>query len=208
MWKNLPYISKQNLANVVLRAQSNVAKQKQEEPEDSRTRRRRLYKILSEERPVFPVQERNFYTMVMDNKEIIKLLGMLSTCTMELRQVSMRFNIYLLTESIAMLNFQDLTEFLDRWKPYKFLWKNERSMRELLQISLSEFETTLRKHSELEDRLATEPDMIIFGTSIAVSTEKLKYGVYTEIKGSTSINLNITIMHLIVLNYRTIKRNL
>lgn len=57
-------------------------------------------------------------------------------------------------------------------------------MRELLQISLSEFESTLRKHSELEDRLATEPDMIIFGTSIAVSTEKLKYGLYTEIKGT------------------------
>lgn len=56
-------------------------------------------------------------------------------------------------------------------------------MRELLQISLTEFEVTLRKHSELEDRLATEPDMIIFGTSIAVSTEKLKYGLYTEIKG-------------------------
>ncbi|TGZ53817.1 Dynein heavy chain 5, axonemal, partial [Temnothorax longispinosus] len=165
MWKNLPYPSKRNLADVVLRAQSNVTKQKQEEPEDLKTRRRRLYKILSEERPVFPVQERNFYTMVMDNKEIIKLLSMLSTCTMELRQ--------------------DLTEFLDRWKPYKFLWKNERNMRELLQISLSEFETTLRKHSELEDRLATEPDMIIFGTSIAVSTEKLKYGVYTEIKGCT-----------------------
>ncbi|KAG5316099.1 DYH5 protein, partial [Acromyrmex insinuator] len=164
MWKNLPYPSKRNLANVVLRAHSNAAKQK-EEPEDMKTRRRRLYKILSEERPVFPVQERNFYTMVMDNKEIIKLLGMLSTCTMELRQ--------------------DLTEFLDRWKPYKFLWKNERSVRELLQISLSEFETTLRKHSELEDRLATEPDMIIFSTSIAVSTEKLKYGVYTEIKGCT-----------------------
>ena len=96
MWKNLPYPSKRNLANVVLRAHSNAAKQK-EEPEDMKTRRRRLYKILSEERPVFPVQERNFYTMVMDNKEIIKLLGMLSTCTMELRQVSnnsMRFDIY------------------------------------------------------------------------------------------------------------------
>lgn len=175
----------------MLRAQSN-AKQKQEEPEDSKTRRRRLYKILSDERPVFPVQEKNFYTMVMDNKEIIKLLGMLSTCTMELRQVSnnnTRLDIYLSIESIAMSNLQDLTEFLDRWKPYKFLWKNERNMRELLQISLSEFESTLRKHSELEDRLATEPDMIIFGTSIAVSTEKLKYGVYTEIKGSTNIIL-------------------
>ena len=80
----------------MLRAHSNAAKQK-EEPEDMKTRRRRLYKILSEERPVFPVQERNFYTMVMDNKEIIKLLGMLSTCTMELRQVSnnsMRFDIH------------------------------------------------------------------------------------------------------------------
>lgn len=73
-------------------------------------------------------------------------------------------------------------------------------MRELLQISLSEFECTLRKHSELEDRLATEPDMIIFGTSIAVSTEKLKYGVYTEIKGNTNIVLECTIIHL-VLNY-------
>lgn len=97
MWKNLPYTSKRNLANVVLRAQSNATKQKQEEQEDLKTRRRRLYKILSEERPVFPVQERNFYTMVMDNKEIIKLLGMLSTCTMELRQVcnnNMRFDIH------------------------------------------------------------------------------------------------------------------
>jgi len=111
---------------------------------------------------------------------------------MELRQVNnnnIRFNICLLIELIVTLNLQDLTEFLDRWKPYKFLWKNERSMRELLQISLSEFETTLRKHSELEDRLATEPDMIIFGTSIAVSTEKLKYGVYTEIKGNTNVIL-------------------
>lgn len=59
-------------------------------------------------------------------------------------------------------------------------------MRELLQISLSEFEATLRKHSELEDLLATEPDMVIFGTSIAVSTEKLKYGLYTELKGKIS----------------------
>lgn len=87
MWKSLPYASKRTLIDVVLRAQNNVTKLKQELKEDSKTRRRRLYKILSEERPVFPAQETNFYTMVMDNKEIIKLLGMLSTCTMELRQV-------------------------------------------------------------------------------------------------------------------------
>jgi len=88
MWKTYP--PKRNLADIVLRVQSNVAKQHasfKEEPEDAKTRRRRLYKIISEEKPTFPVQERNFYTMVMDNKEIIKLLGMLSTCTLELRQV-------------------------------------------------------------------------------------------------------------------------
>jgi dynein heavy chain len=184
MWKT--YSSKRNLADVVLRVQSNVAKQKQEELEDAKTRRRRLYKIFSEEKPTFPIQERNFYTMVMDNKEIIKLLGMLSTCTLELRQVcySIKLDIHLSFKEVEVIsNLQDLTEFLDRWKPYKFLWRNERNMRELLQISLTEFEATLRKHSELEDRLATEPDMIIFGTSIAVSTERLKYGLYTEIKG-------------------------
>lgn len=60
-------------------------------------------------------------------------------------------------------------------------------MRELLQISLPEFESTLRQHSELEDLLATEPDMVIFGSSIAVSTEKLKYGLYTEIKGKVTL---------------------
>lgn len=86
-----------------------------------------------------------------------------------------------------------MTDFLERWKPYNFLWKNEKSMRELLQISLTEFETTLRKHGELEDKLATEPDMIIFGTSIAVSTEKLKYALFTEIKSkSTSKIINCT----------------
>ncbi|KAK1128262.1 hypothetical protein K0M31_002732 [Melipona bicolor] len=158
---------RKNFADIVMRAQMQAAKKK-EEPEDPRVRRRRLYKIISEERPVFPVQERNFHAMVMDNKEVMKLLSILNTCMQEFKP--------------------DLAEFIDRWKPYKILWKNEKSMRELLQISLSEFETTLRKHSELEDLLATEPDMIIFGSSIAVSTEKLKYGVYTEIKGKNDIN--------------------
>nr|XP_033322692.1 dynein heavy chain 5, axonemal isoform X1 [Megalopta genalis] len=156
---------RKSFADIVMRAQMQVAKKKQEEPEDPKTRRRRLYKIISEERPIFPVQETNFYGMLMDNKEILKLLSMLSTCMLEFKP--------------------DLVEFINRWKPYKFLWKNERSMRELLQISLPEFEATLRKHSELEDLLATEPDMIIFGTSIAISTEKLKYGLYTELKACT-----------------------
>lgn len=78
---------------------------------------------------------------------------------------------------------------MNRWKPYNFLWKNERSIRELLQVSLTEFEIMLRKHGELEDRLATEPDMIIFGMSIAVSTENLKYALFTEIKSKIKTSL-------------------
>ncbi|GLV32121.1 Dynein heavy chain 1 [Carabus blaptoides fortunei] len=57
-------------------------------PEDFRTRRRRLYRLHSEKRPEFPYQQRNFYTHVMDNKDIIKTLSLLSTCTHELKPVT------------------------------------------------------------------------------------------------------------------------
>lgn len=56
-------------------------------PEDFRTRRRRLYRLHSEKRPEFPFQQRNFYTHVMDNKDIIKTLSLLSTCMQELKPV-------------------------------------------------------------------------------------------------------------------------
>jgi dynein heavy chain len=82
-----------------------------------------------------------------------------------------------------------MANFLERWKPYNFLWKNERSIRDLLQISLAQFENILRKHGELEDKLVTEPDIIILGKSIAVSTDKLRYALQTEIK--STINNNI-----------------
>lgn len=77
---------RKNFADIVMRAQIQAAKKK-EEPEDPRVRRRRLYKIISEERPVFPVQERNFHAMVMDNKEVMKLLSILNTCMQEFKSV-------------------------------------------------------------------------------------------------------------------------
>ncbi|XP_047354238.1 dynein axonemal heavy chain 5 isoform X2 [Vespa velutina] len=164
-WKDLQWGIKKNITDVIMRVQDDVMKKKEEQSEDLKTRRRRLYKIISEEKPLFMIQKRNFYSMVIENKDIVKILSMLNNCTQELKQ--------------------DLSNFFERWEPYKFLWKNERNMRELLHVSLSEFESTLRKHGELEDLLITEPDMILFGRSIAVSTERLKYGLYTEIKSST-----------------------
>lgn len=56
--------------------------------EDIRTRRRRLYRMASEKKPSFPHQHRNFYAHVMENKEIVKTLSLLSTCTHDLKPVS------------------------------------------------------------------------------------------------------------------------
>lgn len=84
--------------------------------------------------------------------------------------------------------FQELTNFIKRWRPYQYLWKNEKTLRELLSSGLIDFELSLRKHSELETKLSTEPDLHVFGSCLTVSTDKLKFGLLTEIK-STKKNL-------------------
>ena len=68
-------------------------------------------------------------------------------------------------------NLQELGEFLNHWTPYKFLWKNnEQNKREMLNASLNEFESWLRRHCELESHLTTEPDQHVFGSCLVVST--------------------------------------
>lgn len=78
-----------------------------------------------------------------------------------------------------------MTQFMAAWRPYNALWRNEKTPRELLTVSLTEFESMLRKHSELFIRLGTEQDIHIIGSSLAISTEKLKFGLHTEIKSLT-----------------------
>lgn len=55
--------------------------------EDFKTRRRRLYRLMTEDKPLFPLQHRNFYNYVMENKEVVKMLSLLSTCTQDMKQV-------------------------------------------------------------------------------------------------------------------------
>lgn len=55
--------------------------------ETAKERRRRLYRFQSDEKPKFPLQQRNFYNHVMENKEVVKTLSLLSTCTHEIRVV-------------------------------------------------------------------------------------------------------------------------
>jgi len=37
---------------------------------------------------MFPLQQRNFYNYVMENKEVMKTLSLLTSCTQEMRDVS------------------------------------------------------------------------------------------------------------------------
>ena len=109
-----------------------------------------------------PHMARSFYTFVMDNKEVVKTLSLLSTCTRNIKN--------------------EIQIFVKKWKPYHFLWKNEKSARQLLECNLQEFEQTLRTLTELGANLLIEPDMQYFGKSIALSTDKLKFGLQIEIK--------------------------
>nr|CAD7397043.1 unnamed protein product [Timema cristinae] len=65
---------------------------------------------------------------------------------------------------------QELERFMERWKPYNFLWKNEQGKRDMMNASLPDFESWLRRHGELEGQLTTEPDMHSFGCCLALST--------------------------------------
>lgn len=55
--------------------------------EDFRARRRKLYRLATEEKPMFPFQQKNFHNFVMENKEVLKTLSLLSICTQEMKQV-------------------------------------------------------------------------------------------------------------------------
>lgn len=132
---------------------------------DKKTRRRKLYCLQSEERPQIPHMTRSFYSFIMDNKEIVKMLNLLSTCTRSIKP--------------------EIQTFIKSWKPYHFLWKNDRSTRELMEYGLMEFESSLRCLAELDANLLVELDMVYIGSSIAISTEKLKFGLTIEIKGES-----------------------
>lgn len=111
---------------------------------------------------------KSFFSYIMENKEVVKTLNLLANCTKILKI--------------------EVQTFVKRWKPYHFLWKNERTTRELMEYSLQDFESSLRYLAELDANLLVEPDMAYFCQCIAVSTEKLKFGLTIEIKCKSDIN--------------------
>ncbi|XP_039763737.1 dynein heavy chain 5, axonemal [Pararge aegeria] len=146
-------------------APMNMAQKSMKMVEAARQRRKKYYRLESEEKPVFPFQQKNFYNHIMENKEIVKTLTLLSMCTSHVKT--------------------ELNTLVKRWRPYHYLWKCEKTLRQLLAWNLNDFELALKRHSELEAKLATEPDVLIIGNCVAVSTEKLKLGLNTELKNGT-----------------------
>lgn len=90
LWKKISG-HKSNLMDIVKQSRNNQKPSKgpvRNKEEDFRTRRRKLYRLMTEEKPTFPMQQRNFYNHVMENKEVVKTLSLLSTCTLEMKLVS------------------------------------------------------------------------------------------------------------------------
>lgn len=130
---------------------------------NERANRRKVYRVMSEQRPQMPHMTKSFYNYVMDNKEVVKTLSLLATCTKNLKH--------------------EIQEFIKKWKPYHFLWKNDKTIRQLLEYTLADFEANLRYLTELDANLSLEPDMEYFGQScVALSIDQLKFGLNIEVK--------------------------
>lgn len=147
---------------VSMTVQPRVGRNHNESTGGGKSRRRKIYCLASEERPQMPHMLKSFYSAIMDNKEVAKAVNQLASCTKNVKP--------------------EIQTYIKRWKPYHFLWKNDRTTRQLMEFGLQEFETTLRCLSDLDANLLVEPDMEVFGQCVAVYNERLKYGLAIEIK--------------------------
>ncbi|XP_041986842.1 dynein axonemal heavy chain 5 [Aricia agestis] len=174
-WKKLAGQHKNQFEQVITKldeqvhtvsASNNVTQKSSKGNNDTtKIKRKKYYRLETEEKPVFPLQQKNFYNYIMENKETLKTVTLLSMCTQNIKT--------------------ELTTLVKRWRPYHYLWKCEKTLRQLLAWNLNDFEISLKKHSELDAKLATEPDVLIIGNCLAISTEKLKLGLSTELRNGT-----------------------
>lgn len=98
-WKKLAGHQSNQLLGVVtkldeqVQSVTNMAQKSSRLADVTKLKKKKYYRLESEEKPVFPLQQKNFYSHVMENKEIMKTLSLLSTCTQNVKIVSM-FSIY------------------------------------------------------------------------------------------------------------------
>ncbi|XP_072317021.1 dynein axonemal heavy chain 5 [Eucyclogobius newberryi] len=112
-----------------------------------------------------PVQVRNYYKSVSENKEIVKLISVLSS-------------------SISCTK-KEVNTALDRFSCYHHIWRKDRedTMRKFLQGSplLSEFESHILYYKNLQTQILSEPEYISVG-ALALFTADLKMSLTAETK--------------------------
>lgn len=116
-WKKLTARNPTVLQAVVSKMEQHATgpgkKQTDPNKEDHRARRRRLYRLHSEQKPEFPYQMKNFYTHVMDSKEVVKTLSLLGTCTQELKGVRHFLKLALDASSFKISGHQQIYKKLE-----------------------------------------------------------------------------------------------
>lgn len=93
-WKKVAGQQANQLLDVVTKLDEQVSSsvtpinmQKSKMTDAAKMRKKKHYRLESEEKPSFPFQQKNFYNHVMENKEIIKTLSLLSTCSQNIKTV-------------------------------------------------------------------------------------------------------------------------
>ncbi|XP_023388715.1 dynein heavy chain 5, axonemal [Pteropus vampyrus] len=122
------------------------------------------FEIASVNLPI-PVQTRNYYKNVSDNKEIVKLVSVLSTIISSIKK--------------------DVIASMDCFKCYNHIWQKEKEETAMMFImknpSLSEFESQILYFRNLEQKINAEPEYICVGP-IALYTADLKFTLTAETK--------------------------
>jgi dynein heavy chain, axonemal len=121
------------------------------------------------ERPGSPanstmVVQKNYLKAVSENKDISKMISLLSTCISSMKK--------------------DVLTAIDRFKEYQFIWEKDREedLKEFLQQEprVSEFEAKIRAFQQLSIEINSKPEYESIG-AIALVTEMLKLGLTSEI---------------------------
>ncbi|EDL08892.1 dynein, axonemal, heavy chain 5, isoform CRA_b [Mus musculus] len=112
-----------------------------------------------------PVQTQNYYKNISDNKEIVKLVSVLST--------------------VISSTKKEVITSMDRFKRYNHIWQKEKEDTIMTFIAqnplLPEFESRILYFQSLEQEINAEPEYIRVG-SIALYTADLKLSLTAETK--------------------------
>ncbi|CAI5780204.1 dynein heavy chain 5, axonemal [Podarcis lilfordi] len=112
-----------------------------------------------------PVQNKNYYKSISENKEIIKLMSVLSTSINSTKR--------------------EVLAALERFRCYHHIWQREKeeTIENFIKGSplLSEFESQILYYRDLELEINSEPEYICVGT-VALFTADLKLALTTETK--------------------------